>query len=109
MSDSTVSDIIRQFFGGNFHQDWDVVAAEWEGVVDSYANGKDRARLMALADEIESLRNDNDEAALAYLVPRQAHSAYDPRPLTTYSDWLRQVSERIRQHAFEIEHGGTPR
>ena len=65
MSEGTVSERIRQFFGGNFHQDWHLVAEEWEGVVDGYANGKDPARLTALADEIDDLRNGEDDDALA--------------------------------------------
>jgi hypothetical protein len=106
MSEGTVAEPIRQFFGGNFHQDWDLVAEEWEGVVDSYVNGNDPARLTALADEIDDLRNGKDEDALAYLMPRQALSAYNPRPLTTYHEWLGQIANRLRKHAAAIEKDG---
>ncbi|OBF29786.1 hypothetical protein A5727_23095 [Mycobacterium sp. ACS4331] len=108
MNDDAVSETIRQFFGGNFHQDWDLVAAEWEGVVDQYAAGKSPTRLSALAREIDTLRATHDEEALTVLMPRQALSAYAPLPPTTYKEWLGQIADRLRVHARAVESGGTP-
>lgn len=106
MKNEIVSDSIRQFFGGNFHQDWDLVAEEWEGVVDSYATGKDPARLLALAQEVDDLRDTHDEEALQLLMPGQAHCGYNPRPQTTYHEWLGQIANRLRKHAAAIEKDG---
>jgi hypothetical protein len=107
MNDNAVSEAIRQFFGGNFHQDWDLVAEEWEGVVDNYAAGQRATRLIALATEIDDFRNTHDEEALKVLMPRQAHSAYNPRPLTTYHEWLGQITDRLRQHGATPESEGA--
>lgn len=109
MTKGAISETIRQFFGGNFHQDWDLVAEEWEGVVDSFANRKDPARLTALAFEIDDLSEANEEDTLVYLMPRQAHCAYNPQPLTTYHEWLSQIANRLRQHAASNERSGTPK
>ncbi|GAT07836.1 hypothetical protein AU184_01450 [Mycolicibacterium novocastrense] len=98
MSDYKVSESIRQFFGGNFHQDWDLTAGDWQGVVDSYAAGGDAVDLDALAREIDAMREAYAEEELKILMPREALSAYNPRP-QTYSEWLGRVSERLRQHA----------
>lgn len=99
MNAGPVSEAVRQFFGGCFHQDWDLVAEEWQGVVDDYSAGKDAARLSALAREIDDLRKSHDEETLAELMLRHAHSAYNPRPLATYHEWLGQITNRLRQHA----------
>ena len=106
MNSHNVSEAIRQFFGGNFHQDWHLVAEAWEGVVDHYAAGKDSSRLFALAQEIENLRGTHDEEALTVLIPRQALSACTPLPQTTYHEWLGQIADRLSEHAGAIEGRG---
>lgn len=106
MSDETVSYAIRQFFGGNFHQDWDLEAQDWQGVVDNYAVDGSLARLYALAQDIDDLRHNPTEDNLKALMPRQALSAYNPRH-GTYKEWLVQVADRLRQHVTAIESGAA--
>ena len=106
MIDDTVSESIRQFFGGNFHQDWDLVAEDWHGVVDNYTAGKDAARLLQLAEDIDDLRQNHAANELEVLMLRHAHCAYSPRPLSTYHEWLGQITDRLRLCAEGIESEG---
>lgn len=39
MNDGSVSTELVQFFGAYFHQDWDLEADDWQGIVDSYVIG----------------------------------------------------------------------
>lgn len=104
MSDGLVSEAIRQFFAGNFHQDWDLEAESWQDVVDKYAANCSPAGLYALGQDIDDLRRARLEDELKVLMPRQALSAYNPRP-QAYGEWLGQVADRLRDRAAEIERG----
>jgi hypothetical protein len=35
MNDGSISTDLYQFFAAYFHQDWDLEAEDWEGIVDS--------------------------------------------------------------------------
>jgi len=89
---------MSQFFGGNFHQDWDIVAEDWTGVVDDYATDRTAAQLRNLAHDIDAFCVSRDEVVLAVSMARDVHCAYHPRPLT-YQEWLRQIADRLRLHA----------
>lgn len=107
MNDGSISRDLYQFLGGYFHQDWDLEADDWEGVVDNYVNDDPVAGpLRTLAEEIDYLRTTRTEAELSQFLLRTAGAYYNPRPLT-YKVWLAQLAERLRQHATAIEHG-TP-
>ncbi|BBZ02501.1 hypothetical protein MCHIJ_19380 [Mycolicibacterium chitae] len=106
MSEDSVSYAIQQFFGGNFHQDWDLEAENWQSVIDNYAVGKGPSRLHALAQDIDDLRQMHGEDELKVLMPRRAHAAYNPRPIT-YKEWLGLVADRLRGHAAAIEGGAA--
>jgi len=38
MNDGSISTDLCQFLATNFHQDWDLEADSWEGIVDNYVN-----------------------------------------------------------------------
>jgi hypothetical protein len=98
VSDHRVPDSISQFFGAYFHQDWDIVAEDWTGVVEDYATDSTAAHLRNLAHDIDAFRASRDEAALAVSMSTYVHCAYNPRPLT-YQEWLRQIADQLRLHA----------
>jgi hypothetical protein len=107
VNNNAVSEDLRQFFGGYFHEDWDLEATDWQAAVDGYCEGDDPIGLLALAQEIDALRQAFDENELEDVMYRQAWCCYHPRPLS-YNDWMGQVADRLRENAAAIERGGTP-
>lgn len=107
MNGGSISTDLRQFLGAYFHQDWDLEADDWQGVVDNYVNDDPVAEpLRTLAREIDNLRTARAETDLSQFLVRTVGVYYAPEPLT-YSEWLRQVANRIRQHAAAIESGNS--
>ena len=96
---------MRQFFGGYFHQDWDLMADDWQGLVDNYARDTSNDppdEIRSLISDIEEFRLTHSEAELdAALL--QTGASYAPLPPETYAGWLGKVAERLRQHAAAIE------
>jgi predicted SpoU family rRNA methylase len=72
MNSDSVSEVVRQFFGGYFHQDWDLEAEDWQEAVDEFSRGGKPAKLLVLAQEIDTLRNVYDEDELGMVIYRQA-------------------------------------
>ena len=107
MNDAIVSEAMRQFFGGYFHQDWDLEAKDWQTAVDNFTIGETSSELYSLAEEIDELRAAYREEELRVVLLRRALSSYYPGPLT-HREWLKQVSDRLRQHASALEHGESP-
>jgi hypothetical protein len=102
MSNHRVPESISQFFGANFHQDWDMVAEDWTGVVDVYVDeDPDAAQLRALSDEIDDLHDSRPETDLSHFLVHTAGCDYWPGP-TSYRDWLGEIAHRLRQHADGI-------
>lgn len=93
---------MQQFFGGHFHQDWDLEADDWQGAVDNFAADETSVELYALAHSIDTLRETCDEDQLKVVMPTQVLCAYNPRP-NTYQEWLSQIAGRVRQHAKAID------
>ncbi|CAN5525331.1 hypothetical protein BH09ACT7_BH09ACT7_56360 [soil metagenome] len=107
MNDSSISKDLRRFFGAYFHQDWDVEADDWEGIVDGYANDFRRADLLnRLANEIDELRKARPEPDLKHFLVEIVGVYYAPEPVT-HGTWLGQVADRLRQRAVEIESGSA--
>ena len=108
MNDGSVSTDLYQFFGAHFHQDWDLEADDWQGIVDGYVAGtKPTAeKLWLLAEEIDNLHYGRSEAELDRLVAYTIGVDYDPQPMS-YTDWLHQIANRLRQHAARINDVGA--
>ena len=96
---------MEQFFGGNFHPDWDLDAVDWHQIVDTFVVGEEPRQLYSLAQSIDEFRQSASEAELHAGMLKMG-GFYDPRPELTYKEWLGQVADRLRQHAAAIE-GGT--
>ena len=105
MSAQSVSRALSHFFGAYFHEDWDLEASDWQGVVDGYVRDEHPSAglLRLLAREIEHLNAGSPAADVARLVTRTLGANYYPLPECSYGEWLNQVAARLRQHAEAIE------
>ena len=105
MNDGSISTELDQFFGAYFHQDWDLEANDWQGIVDNYVDEDPTpGPLLRLAEEIDDLRRSRSEAELEGFLVRQVGVDYGPAPLT-YSEWLKEVADRLRERATESFQG----
>ncbi|OHU71841.1 hypothetical protein BKG86_01900 [Mycobacteroides chelonae] len=102
MNDDSISEDLFQFFGGYFHQDWNIEASDWQGVVDNYVNdGPFPERIQAVAREIDNLRMSRAEPDLSQFLLDTVYLGYFPQT-QTFTEWLGQVAERLRQKAAAI-------
>jgi hypothetical protein len=98
---------LYQFFAAYFHQDWDLEADDWEGIVDGYAADHPAVeRLQTLAQEIDSLRAARSEPDLEQFLVNTVGVYYVPGPVT-YEEWLGQIADRLRQDAAAIGTGNA--
>jgi hypothetical protein len=103
MNDGSISTELYQFLATNFHQDWDLEADDWEGIVDNYVNEYPVAGpLRTLAQEIDDLRGARAEPDLRQFLVYTVGVDYGPQPLT-YKEWLGQIADRFRQQAATID------
>ncbi|EJZ12027.1 contact-dependent growth inhibition system immunity protein [Mycolicibacterium vaccae] len=108
MDDGSISTELEQFFGAYFHQDWDLEADDWQGIVDNYVNADPVAEpLRTMSREIDELCATRSEADLAQLLLREVGVCYDPRPEISFKPWLGQIAARLRQHAAAINCGAS--
>jgi hypothetical protein len=104
MNDGSISSELEQFLGAYFHQDWDLEADDWQGIVDNYVNANPVAEsLRALAQEIDDVRASRSEPDLTQFLIRGVGICYDPRAEVTFEEWLAQIAARLRKHANEID------
>ena len=86
MDDGSISTDLYQFFAAYFHQDWDLEAGDWQGIVDNYVNADPVAeRLRMLAQEIDDMRAARSEADLSQFLLRKVGLCYDPRSEATFN------------------------
>ncbi|MGE2835423.1 contact-dependent growth inhibition system immunity protein [Mycobacterium sp. SMC-4] len=103
MNDGSISEDLYQFLAAYFHEDWDIEAADWAGLVDGYVDDFPVVEsLRGLADEIDDVREARTEPDLEEFLVRTVGVAYGPEPLT-YKEWLGQIARRLRLHADGIE------
>jgi hypothetical protein len=108
MNDGSISFDLYQFLATNFHQDWDLEADDWEGVVDNYVNeDPSAAHLRMLATEINDLLAIRTEEALREFLVRKVGVDYLPDPLS-YRGWLTNIATRLTQRASEIDGSSGP-
>ncbi|BBY88085.1 contact-dependent growth inhibition system immunity protein [Mycolicibacterium tokaiense] len=104
MNDGSISPELYTFFAAYFHQDWDLEAEDWEGVVDNYVDADPvSAPLRELASEIDNLRAARSEEDLRTFLLKTVGVSYLPDPLT-FKQWLDQIAAHLRDRASEIEH-----
>lgn len=110
MSANPISRPLRHLFGAYFHEDWDLEADDWQGIVDGYVrNEQPPARLLRLlAREIDDLNAGCTETDVEDLVTRTLGANYYPLPEFSYAEWLNQVAAQLRQHAEAIDGDAEP-
>jgi len=93
---------LRHFFGGYFHQDWDIEGAEaWQDVVRQFVTENPSSAVLAVRDALRAWLMETATAA----VPSQGLPAafacdYDPR-LDGLTDrkWVEQVAALLEEQA----------
>ncbi|WNG86479.1 contact-dependent growth inhibition system immunity protein [Mycobacterium sp. ITM-2016-00317] len=110
MTDNSVSRPLLHLFRVYFHEDWDLEAADWQGLVDGYVRDEEpNAELLRLlANEIDDVNEPRPEADMRTFVTHTLGAKYSPLPEMSYEDWLKQVAARLRQHAATIDSGAAP-
>ena len=108
-NDGSISTELYQFLAAYFHQDWDLEADDWPGLVDNYVEDAPAARLLLrLASEIDTLRQSRDEPHLERFLVHTVGVYYAPEPPLTYTEWLGQVADRLRERAAGIDDTAVP-
>ncbi|MGE2734732.1 contact-dependent growth inhibition system immunity protein [Mycolicibacterium vaccae] len=107
MTEFSVSRPLSHFFRAYFHEDWDLEAADWEGLVDGYVRDEqpNSDLLRQLAKEIDDLDEPRSDAEMKGFVMHTLGAKYCPLPEMSYEEWLRQVAVRLRQHATAVDGG----
>jgi hypothetical protein len=89
---NTRNERLGQFFGGYFHQDWDVEgAASWQDVIKHYAATVPRPLVVGIRNDLEEWLNEsaNDESQN---LPPSFGCDYDPRSDGfTERQWVSQI------------------
>ena len=107
MNDGSISTALYQFLATNFHQDWDLEADDWQGIVDNYVKEDPTAGpLQELASEIDDLREARPESELKQFLVHTVGVDYGPQPLS-YNDWLGKIADRLRRQAAANEDGSA--
>ncbi|MGE0218909.1 contact-dependent growth inhibition system immunity protein [Mycolicibacterium sp.] len=110
VNDDSMSKELGHFFGGYFHEDWGLEAADWQGVVESYLQDEEPSvdLLRSLIHEIDDVSARSAEPDMRRLVTRTLGANYYPLPEFTYTEWVRQVVARLGKHANEIDGRTAP-
>ena len=90
-----------QFFGGNFHQDWDLdYANEREVVVAAVQGYPSRESLQCLADDLVALASSvDDDAALEAVLERDLGCCIRPSlGGVSARQWVRDLAAVIREY-----------
>jgi hypothetical protein len=105
MNDGSISKELYTFFAAYFHQDWDLEADDWHGVVNNYINADPISEpLRKLAREIDDLRSARAEQELKHFLLRTVGVNYIPDSVT-YGEWLSQIADFLRLRASQIDSG----
>jgi hypothetical protein len=110
VTECSVSRPLSHFFRAYFHEDWDLEADDWEGLVDGYVRDEkpDSQLLRLLAKEIDDLNEPRAEADMRAFVTHGLGAKYYPLPELSYEEWLAQVAARLRRHAEALDGGAEP-
>lgn len=89
-------DRLAQFFGGHFHQDWDVEgAASWRDVITHYAASVPPPHLTALKEDLVDWLREADNEHSDNLPPSFGCD-YSPRcDGLTEREWVRQLIDEV--------------
>ncbi len=89
---------LTRFFGGYFHQDWDVDGARsWTDVVAEYVRKSPRAQVLALRDDLLSWLEETASRPQQGL-PTSFGCDYDPSPDgIDEGEWVRQLADFMQK------------
>lgn len=110
LTEYSVSRPLSHFFRAYFHEDWDLEADDWQGLVDGYVRDEEpnSELLRLLATEIDDLNQPRSEGDMRAFVTHTLGAKYYPLPELSYEEWLKQVAARLRQFAEAIDGDNEP-
>ncbi len=110
MESQPISRPLQHFFRAYFHEDWDLEADDWQGLVDGYVRDEEPTSelLRLLAYEIDCWNEPRSEADMRSFVTHTLGANYYPLPEQSYEDWVKEVAARLRDHADAIDGGAAP-
>ena len=88
---------LTQFFGGYFHQDWDLEAAEWQGLVRNFCDAACHEQIAVVYSELGKLLAEaQDERDLSVVLFSQLGCAYDPTvDGISLRDWIEEIQRQL--------------
>jgi hypothetical protein len=72
---STRDERLQRFFGGYFHQDWDLDAKTWQGVIANYVEEHPRDDTVELRDDLRTWLDEGHSR-----LPASFRCDYNPQP-----------------------------
>ena len=91
------TEMLSQFFGGWFHQDWDYDASSDDEILDRYKDAYPRPHREKLATLIEEFSSTRDDPSLERALVHDFHCYYRPEGSgLSKRSWLAHVSARLR-------------
>ncbi len=91
---------LRNFFGGEFNQDWDVISGEtsWQGVITKFVKENPRAHVLIVLRDLRAwLQETSSEGPKGNLSP-EFGCDYDPRvDGLGEREWATQIADLIEK------------
>ena len=100
------NETLRQFFGGYFHQDWNLDGAgSWQDVVRQFVKENPVSRVLAVRDALRSWLKETEASPLQSL-PAAFACDYSPRSDGfTDREWVEQIADFL---VSQVGHVGGP-
>jgi CdiI immunity protein len=101
--DTATTKRLRQFFGGYFHQDWDIDGGDWRGVLGVYCRQNGNEALGRLSADLERLLAlvVDDHAITEYLATELWCNYVPQGGPDAARQWLREVVAAVQEQLSE--------
>jgi hypothetical protein len=88
---------LRDFFGGYFHQDWDIEGAEsWVDVLDQFVRENSPAHVREVGEALRGWVESSTEEEISRQLAGELGCNYDPRPDGLAArDWVLGIIKRL--------------
>jgi hypothetical protein len=93
-----VSDeLLHQFFGGYFHQDWGLEASVWQDVINRFAHDSQLADLTLVAERIEHLLVESKSDEELFHVVQDLGCYYCAGSHAGLRSWLKLLAQELHR------------
>ena len=91
-------DQLAVLLGSYFHQDWDLDAESWQGVVHNYISDSDAEDIQYLCAQLENFIEEFESGACDASIFLKLHCYYDYRPSGLSAvEWLSGILRILRE------------